>query len=281
VEKELTDWLVLRLPAGAVAPCIVRRVFSLRGAFPAPPVRVVSGFPLGLIECDKAEGDRGELIVLPALGEIDPAGLRRWVLLQSGGDGRARRVLRRVTTDQADVRGVRPYRPGDPIRSIHWRTSARHGELLVREYDAPPAPELVVVVEPWLPASPTAVQRGNLEAALSLTATLARTWSRLYGTTVTVAVAGDPDSVRTSGGTDAGLRAALAPLAAVAGIDGFDALPARALGRALTRATRLVVSSRPNSPYAAALSRATGRTFVPLCPTDHPRWYHPPGLVSG
>ena len=215
-------------------------------------------------------------MVLPAVGRIDPSGLRRWVLMQAGGDGRARKVLRRVTTDQADVRGVRPYRPGDAIRSIHWRTSARRGELMVREYDAAPSPELLVVVEPWLPANPTAIHRGNLEAALSLTATIVRTWIEVYGTRVTVAVAGDPDSIRTSAATDTGIRVALAPLAAVTGKTSFDPIPSPMLGRLSARSTRLVVSSRSDSPYAGILSRSTGRLFVGVAPTDHPRWYHPP-----
>lgn len=33
--------------------------------------------------------------------------------------------------------GVREYRPGDPLRRIHWRSSARHAELIVREYEPP------------------------------------------------------------------------------------------------------------------------------------------------
>jgi len=33
--------------------------------------------------------------------------------------------------------GVREYRPGDPLRRIHWRSSARLGELVVREYEPP------------------------------------------------------------------------------------------------------------------------------------------------
>ena len=111
--------------------------------------------------------------MLPAVGEVDAIALRHWLLRQAGGDGRARKVLRRVTTDQADVRGVRPYRPGDPIRGIHWRSSARRGELMVREYDAAPSPELVLVLEPWLPKEPAATERANLEAALSLAATVA------------------------------------------------------------------------------------------------------------
>ena len=35
--------------------------------------------------------------------------------------------------------GVREYRAGDPLRRIHWRSSARLGELVVREYEPPGA----------------------------------------------------------------------------------------------------------------------------------------------
>lgn len=275
--NDVAGWLVLRLPPGGNTVCTARRRFSVRGVYPVPPLAVQSGFPLGLIRCDQPSGQAGELVVLPPLGAIDPTGLRRWVQMQAGGDGRARRVLRRVTSDQADVRGVRSYRPGDPIRSIHWRTSARRGELMVREYDAAPSPDLLLIIEPWLPAVPSAVHRGNLEAALSLAATLAQTWVQVYGTSVTVGVAGDPDSVRTSTATDTGLRTALTQLARVSGAGGFAPLPARVVGRGLARATRIVVSSRSASPYAAVLSRSTGRPFVALAPTDRPRWYYPPG----
>lgn len=279
VDEAATDWLVLQLPAGGASLCTTRRTFPTRGVFPVPPIRVLSGFPLGLLACQRLSGVNGELVVLPEVGVVDPVGLRRWVSMQVGGDGRMRKVLRRVTIDQADVRGVRPYRSGDPIRSIHWRTSARRGELMVREYDAAPAPDLVLVVEPWLPVNPTAIQRGNLEATLSLAATIVQTWMQVYGTRVIVAVAGDENSPRTTTATDIGIRSALAPLAAVTGASGFDALPPRAFGRWLGRATRIVVSSRAGSPYAAALTHSTGRAFVALSPLDRPRWYHPPGSV--
>lgn len=39
--------------------------------------------------------------------------------------------------DDAEIAGLREHRPGDPARSVHWRASARRGELLVREH--PPA----------------------------------------------------------------------------------------------------------------------------------------------
>jgi len=45
------------------------------------------------------------------------------------------------------VRAVRPYVPGDPARLVHWATSARLGELVVREHDPPAAQGLALVVD--------------------------------------------------------------------------------------------------------------------------------------
>src|SRR5207247_7468860 len=44
--------------------------------------------------------------------------------------------------------GIREYRPGDSLRRIHWRSSARHGELVVREYEPPGAKTLGLFLDP-------------------------------------------------------------------------------------------------------------------------------------
>jgi uncharacterized protein (DUF58 family) len=270
-----TSWLVYRLSGGGNASCNAQLLFPKRGRFPSS-LRVSSGFPFGLIRYEHLITTDPPLVVLPTTGTADATGMRQALLRRAGGDGRARKVLRRVTTDQADVRGVRPYRPGDPLRGIHWRSSARCGELMVREYDAAPSPDLVLIVEPWLPANPTPTHAANLEAALSLAATIALTWSRVYGTRVTVAVAGDPESLSAAESTDSGVREALAPLAGVVGANRFEPFARQAFDRSLLRAARVVVSSRSDSPYAAALSRSTGRPFLALSPTDYLPWYQPP-----
>jgi uncharacterized protein (DUF58 family) len=276
VGGEHANWLVHRLAGGSTVACTTRLRLHTRGRFAATPVRVASAFPLGLIQYDKPGGTGAELVVLPTPGVADPDTLRRWIQRYASGDGRARKVLRRVTTDQADVRGIRPYRPGDAIRTIHWRSSARRRELMVREYDSATAPDLILVVEPWLPTNPLSEHRENLEAALSLAVTIARTWSRVYRTRVTCAIAGDPDSIRTSASTDEGVREALTPLAGVVGATGFALLELKDFGRSLALAARVLVSSRPASPHANALARSLGRPFVTICPTDRLPWYEPP-----
>lgn len=45
------------------------------------------------------------------------------------------------------VRGVRPYLPGDPMRRIHWRATARTGDLVVKEVDETGAPRLTIALD--------------------------------------------------------------------------------------------------------------------------------------
>jgi uncharacterized protein (DUF58 family) len=49
--------------------------------------------------------------------------------------------------DDGLVRGTRPYVAGDPMRVVHWPSTARTGMLTVREYEPPPRPMLLLVVD--------------------------------------------------------------------------------------------------------------------------------------
>ncbi len=61
--------------------------------------------------------------------------------------------------------GIREYRPGDSLRRIHWRSSARHGELVVREYEPPGVRTLHIVVDPAPPTDEVADQIARIAAS--------------------------------------------------------------------------------------------------------------------
>ena len=61
--------------------------------------------------------------------------------------------------------GVREYRPGDSLRRIHWRSSARHGELVVREYEPPGIQTLGIFCDPSPAGSEVADQVARLAAS--------------------------------------------------------------------------------------------------------------------
>jgi hypothetical protein len=59
--------------------------------------------------------------------------------------------------------GVREYRPGDSLRRIHWRSSARHGELVVREYEPPGVQTLGIFCD----SAPVAVEVADQVARIA------------------------------------------------------------------------------------------------------------------
>jgi uncharacterized protein (DUF58 family) len=61
--------------------------------------------------------------------------------------------------------GVREYRPGDPLRRIHWRSSARHGELIVREFEPPGVQTLGIFCDPLPPTPEAADQIARIAAS--------------------------------------------------------------------------------------------------------------------
>lgn len=274
---ETIRWSVQGLAAGEARVCEARVMPTRRGQF-AASLRVWSGYPFGLVRAGGTIRRPAEeaWVVLPRRGVADPRVLRTWLLWAGGGASRAYRPLRRPSFDQDEIRGLRPYRPGDAPRLIHWRSSARRRQLLVREFDAMPHPELVLVVEPWLPKGADEASHAALEAALSLAVTLAHTWHQDCGGGLIVAVAGHPDSVRVAGPAEAALRRALTPLATVAGGPHFAPLRPADFGRPLAQAVRVVVSSRTGGMYASELTTATGRPFLALAPGDRLPWYTPP-----
>ncbi len=98
-----------------------RRVSVLaehRGLLPAISVEVRGGLPLGLMR-----PARRFTIALPVPFAVAPVPAVVSLLDALGED------------DAADVRTVRTYIPGDAARHVHWRSTARRGELMVREFD--------------------------------------------------------------------------------------------------------------------------------------------------
>ena len=84
------------------------------------------GDPLGLWEDNRTLAVRSEVIVVPTV--VDLAGMPISTGTRSAA---ADRAMSGAAGGDPDV-GIRYYRSGDDIRTIHWRASARHDELMVR-----------------------------------------------------------------------------------------------------------------------------------------------------
>ncbi len=125
-----------------------------RGRYPWPPLVLSTGYPFGLARRQLVYPIKQETIVLPTLGKLDRGKLRRMLLSQPQPSMTNRRPVRRHPVAQTEFFGLREFRSGDSPKWIHWRTTARMGELMVREFEEPPLDNLILVLDPWLPRPP-------------------------------------------------------------------------------------------------------------------------------
>jgi uncharacterized protein (DUF58 family) len=107
----------------------VRVPLSRRGHFRVEPLALRTGDPLGLFESHATVGSHATVIVYPRV-ETLPA----WRLPPALIEGSHAQPLRTPhTTPHAT--SIRPYAPGDSYNRIHWKSTARQGELQVKEFD--------------------------------------------------------------------------------------------------------------------------------------------------
>ncbi|NJL10373.1 MAG: DUF58 domain-containing protein [Calothrix sp. SM1_7_51] len=105
-----------------------------RGIYRWHNVELASGAPLGLFWSRRQHNCEAIAFVYPTVLPlthcplIDDIGLEESIK----GDPIGRPLQ---TASDGIIRSLRPYRPGDPMRLVHWRSSARYGELRVRELD--------------------------------------------------------------------------------------------------------------------------------------------------
>jgi uncharacterized protein (DUF58 family) len=104
---------------------------SLRGRYAIGPVTVRLLDPFGLCEVPRSFSATDTLVVTPAVTPLPAVRLTgEWV---GAGDSTARSVA----TAGEDDAATREYRRGDDLRRIHWRSTARRGELTVRREEQP------------------------------------------------------------------------------------------------------------------------------------------------
>jgi uncharacterized protein (DUF58 family) len=140
-----------------------------RGRYQFGALELVSRAPFGLIERRMPVKAPGELLVYPAIGRLT----RTWqhVQRQTTQTRRGRRHDR--SAQQQEYHGLRDYRPGDSPRWVHWRTSARLGRPMIKEFEQQHEEDLAILVDAWLPRSkPTTAQREAVEEAVRFAATL-------------------------------------------------------------------------------------------------------------
>ncbi len=122
-----------------------------RGVFTVGPLVLESSDPFGMVRAHEAVGAADRLTVVPAVVPLAAGGP---VLID--GDGSAQLVQRRVIGSDDDL-STREYRRGDALRRVHWRASARHGELMVRQEEHRSHPDARIIIDTRASGHPDAV----------------------------------------------------------------------------------------------------------------------------
>ena len=114
---------------------------SRRGLFTLGPTSMRSGDPFGIYTVELEDPASRTLMVMPPVVplpaiEVAPGG--------RSGEGRPRPNAPERTVSSG---GVREYNPGDSLRWIHWRTTARRSKPFVRIFDGTPAGDWRIVID--------------------------------------------------------------------------------------------------------------------------------------
>lgn len=104
---------------------------SERGSFAWKTIRAVVSDPFGLIKTELDLPAEAEIQVQPELNRFRPFRLRPQRTLHSAGS-----IPARLSGSGTDFWGVREYHPGDPLRRLDWRLTARHPrQFFTKEFE--------------------------------------------------------------------------------------------------------------------------------------------------
>lgn len=132
---------VAYLPGNGRRRWTMRTPCTMRGKWTLGPITLHSGDPFGIFRLERTAGAAGEVIVYPGTVQL-PAFRLPAAELQGGPDIRTRTF--HVTPN---VSTVRQYVTGDSFNRIHWRSTARTGQMMVKEFELDPTADVWVVVD--------------------------------------------------------------------------------------------------------------------------------------
>jgi uncharacterized protein (DUF58 family) len=242
-------------------PCRTRGVYQLG------PIELTSGDPFGLLVRRLLVSEQRSVLVYPKILPLRQLGFS----LSAGFGVRQRR--RALQEDPSRVAGVRAYRPGDPLRRIHWKATARQQELQVRVLEPAVAPVLMLVLAAdtfdfaW-----TRYREDLFELAVTALASLA--WRALEDGWQVGLLANTPEAVRLPPSSASGQL--IQVLEALARAEPRSQQTIAQLLAAPTRSRRdvtyVLATGRATLPLRETLERvrATGRSTVVLYGDEPP-----------
>jgi uncharacterized protein (DUF58 family) len=146
---------------------------EVRGIYEVGPLQIRVADPFGMLALTRTFVRTTTLVVIPTAEPLPPIPLLgAWT---GSGDNRPRPFS---SGSAADVT-VREYQLGDDLRRVHWRSTARTGELMVRREEQPWQSRCTLFIDNRLGAHRGTGPDSSLERAITATASIAVHLSRL------------------------------------------------------------------------------------------------------
>jgi len=161
------EHMLSRIERGSASRDTVSLVPSARGLFPEQTGKLMTRFPFGLFTAKQTFAIADQVVVWP---EIIPLESRTSDSRHSGYESSANSS--RHWGDEGDIAGPRPYRPGESLRRVHWRHTARRGDLIVCERESSSSRRLRVRLDLEKPNRDSQEASQSYEAAISIAASL-------------------------------------------------------------------------------------------------------------
>ncbi len=136
-----------------------------RGRYALDEATALVEDPFGVEQGRVPLAEQGALLVLPRIVELD-------VLFSESGtraDNGRRLLLRRPSG--FDVHSVREYEEGESLRKVHWKSTARRGQLMVKELQDEPRDEVAILLD----ADARSVAGDSFDAQVRAAGSLLRT----------------------------------------------------------------------------------------------------------
>lgn len=106
-------------------------VFQRRGVYRMHRFVIATSYPFGLFVKEREIAFPGTLVVLPRTDRLVREAMRAGTRARRAGIAQSMSAA----GGRGEFRSLRPYRLGDDPRDVHWRSSARYAEPVVREYE--------------------------------------------------------------------------------------------------------------------------------------------------
>lgn len=251
------------LGARAERSWLVRAPLVRRGHFRVEPLQIRTGDPFGFFEASAAVGQGVAVVVYP---RVDPLPL--WRLPAASIEGSHAAPERTLQTSPLAT-AVRPYAPGDSFNRIHWKSTARHGEIQVKEFELEQTADAWIFVDLERSIQGGRGEDSTVEVAVRAAASIAAK-ALLENRAVGLTVNGHRQAIVP---VDRGARQHLKIMQLLAAVDGDGSTPlveclVTSAGRLRRGMTAIVITASTDPawvrPIAALRTRGIGTVVVTL-----------------